>query len=124
VVAAGVGTLPVDRAQARARVKEAAIAAGHPGQGEDSRPVVEMVDQALFHQAPGHRPEVAFTLAFGHQSHTDEIAGRNLDRQAAAGGVAIPAHLFVVLYPGCRLVEPGSRSCWSLRFPHPEKSLA
>ena len=124
VIAAGIGALLVDRAQACAGVEEAAVAVGHPGQGEDPRPVVEMLDHSQFRQAPGNRPEIALPFTVGHQPNADKIAGRNFDRQAATGGAAVPAHLFVVLHPGCRLVESGPSRCWSLRFPHPEKSLA
>ena len=109
MLAAGVGALFVHGAAAAALVQQVAVAAGTSSQRENAVPEIEMVDQALAHQAPCNLLGL-IVLGFKGIDPTqpDQIGQANLDRHGATIGCTTIAKTPSVKAPGLWTVNVDS----------------
>lgn len=80
VVAAGIGALGIDRAQACLAIEVKTVSVGQPGQGEDAVLLIEMFNEAFFGQAFGDALERLVTLESVDHFEADQVIDPHLDR--------------------------------------------
>ncbi len=104
MVAAGIGALVVNSAQARGAIQVQAVVIAHARQGEDAGLLVKALDDAVFLQAFGNVLCRLTTFELIDHANADEVAQASFHRQRAAAGVAGVAHVRSVFGPGIEAV--------------------
>ena len=107
MVAAGVWPLVVNGAQPGLAVQIEAIVVAHPGQGEDSRLLVEALDDAILLQTLGDILRRFADFELIHHANSNQVFQLHFHRQGAAGGHAAAAHMAGVLLPRFETVKLG-----------------
>ena len=88
MVAAGIGALVVNSAQARGAIQVQAVVIAHAGQGEYPRLLVEAFDDAFFLQAFGNVLRRLATFELVDYANTNKIVQACFNWQRATTGVA------------------------------------
>jgi len=107
VVAAGIGALGIDRAQACLAIEVKTVSVGQSGQSEDAVLLIEMFNEAFFAQAFGDALERLVTLEGVDHFEADQVIDPHLDRQSATRGVAVSAQAVAVSRPGFKALGVG-----------------
>ena len=105
VVAAGIGALVINGAQAALTIQIETVIVAHSGQGEDPRLLIETLDDAVLLQALGNVLGRLVLVEVVDHANTDQIFDLHFHRQRAAGRMAAPAHMAGVALPGIEAVD-------------------
>jgi hypothetical protein len=105
MIPTGFRPLPIDGTAPCPGIEKDTVATRHSGKGKGLGFRMKMLDQMFFHQPFCYVLEILIQLKLIHQFHSYQIRRLYFNREPAAGSGTVVAQSFIVLCPGCCIIN-------------------